>query len=74
MTVYAASPNNFRGQSSKFETVNSSICRDRGHMSNEYNMYSDAVRMKVDEFGNLNTAIECLAKMQHYGKYIIFLV
>lgn len=56
----------FRGQAAKYTSINSSISRDFGHLTNEHQMYQEAFQMMEHEFESLTYPIERLAKMQHY--------
>ncbi|PHD29926.1 FRG domain-containing protein [Bacillus wiedmannii] len=57
----------FRGQGAKYPSITSSIARDRGYVENEPDMYAEAIRMKQDEFDQLTSPIQDLAKLQHYN-------
>ncbi|MCI8283857.1 MAG: FRG domain-containing protein [Firmicutes bacterium] len=57
----------YRGQLKKYDTISPSIARDRGYFSHESEIYHESVEMKKDEFNNLSTPLQKLAKLQHYG-------
>lgn len=57
----------YRGQLSKYETIISSVSRNSGLISNEFRLYSESQALKQDEFKDITTPIDYLAKMQHYG-------
>ncbi len=57
----------YRGQSTKYKSVNSSISRDSGHLVNEHKIYWETVKLYKQEFETLKFPIERLAKLQHYG-------
>lgn len=57
----------FRGQLEKYKTMPSSVARDRGYSLNESKIYHESIKMKEDEFKELHTPLERLAKLQHYG-------
>ena len=65
---YKAYPEKYyRGQLEKYKTMPSSVARDRGYSLNESKIYHESIKMKEDEFKELHTPIERLAKLQHYG-------
>lgn len=57
----------FRGQLEKYPNIPPSIARDKGYLINESQIYKEAIDMKSDEFSNMNTPLEKMAKLQHYG-------
>ncbi|WP_174351737.1 FRG domain-containing protein [Paenibacillus sp. JMULE4] len=57
----------YRGQSSQYESITSSITRDSGYLANEHIIYSESIGMKEDEFQLLKSPFERLSKLQHYG-------
>ena len=57
----------YRGQLEKYSTMPPSVARDHGYSSNESAIYHEAISLKQDEFIHLNTPLERLAKLQHYG-------
>ena len=57
----------YRGQLEKYVTIPPSIARNRGYFSNESAIYHESIGMKKDEFKDLLTPLERLAKLQHYG-------
>lgn len=57
----------YRGQLEKYVTIPPSIARNRGYSSNESAIYHESIGMKKDEFKDLLTPLEKLAKLQHYG-------
>lgn len=57
----------YRGQGGKHEKISSSIARNTGYLNNEHNIYEESIKMKEDEFQDLNYPIQRLAKLQHYG-------
>ncbi len=57
----------YRGQLEKYKTIPSSVARDRGYLLSESKIYHESIEMKEDEFKELLTPIERLAKLQHYG-------
>lgn len=57
----------YRGQLEKYVTMPSSIARDQGYSLNESAIYYESIEMKKEEFKELNTPLERLAKLQHYG-------
>lgn len=56
----------YRGQSSKYPIINSSISRERGCSANEHAFYAEALSEFGHEFSSLQTPLARLAKMQHY--------
>lgn len=58
----------YRGQAAKYKSIISSISRDKGHLTNEHQIYRETVHMyEQEEFKTLLLPIERLAKLQHYG-------
>ncbi|TGY97537.1 FRG domain-containing protein [Petralouisia muris] len=57
----------YRGQLQKYKTIPSSVARDQGYALHESDIYHESIKMKADEFRELHTPIEKLAKLQHYG-------
>lgn len=57
----------FRGQREVHKTFPPSISRDPGYLSNENNIYNDAIQMCESEFEDIKNPLGRLAKMQHYG-------
>nr|WP_253198401.1 FRG domain-containing protein [Clostridium gasigenes] len=57
----------FRGQSEEYSSITPSLCRDDGYLKNEGAIFNEATSMKEDEFSKLDTPIQKLAKLQHYG-------
>ena len=57
----------YRGQLEKYTSIPPSIARDEGYLANESAIYCESIKMKEKEFALLNSPIEKLSKMQHYG-------
>lgn len=57
----------YRGQSGEYDDITSSVSRNEGYTINESHIYRDAIKLGGDNFSNLETPIEHLSKMQHYG-------
>jgi len=55
----------YRGQLEKYSSISPTIARDSGYLMNEYKIYNDAI--KRNELQDLNTPLEKLSKLQHYG-------
>lgn len=57
----------FRGQLAKYKTITSGIAREDSYVQNEHEMYVETLSNKQSDFESLNTPLEYLSKMQHYG-------
>lgn len=57
----------FRGQGANYPSITASIARDQGYLENESFIYKEVMDLKRDEFIELTTDIQRLAKLQHYG-------
>ena len=52
----------------KYVTMPSSIARDQGYSLHESAIYYESIEMKKEEFKELNTPLERLAKLQQIGR------
>lgn len=57
----------YRGQLEKYTTMPPSVSRNKGYLVNESRIYQDAVRLGSIELEGLNSPVEKLSKLQHYG-------
>ncbi|MBC1500992.1 FRG domain-containing protein [Listeria weihenstephanensis] len=57
----------FRGQGANYPSITASLARDQGYLENESCLYKEVMDLKKDEFIELITDIQRLAKLQHYG-------
>lgn len=57
----------YRGQLEKYTHIPPSIARDEGYLANESSIYQESIKMKKDDFELLDSQIEKLSKLQHYG-------
>lgn len=57
----------YRGQLEKYTSIPPSIARDEGYLTNESSIYHESIEMKKEEFSLLDSPIEKLSKLQHYG-------
>lgn len=65
---YKDFPNVFyRGQSRKYETITCSVSRDENYWKNENRIFQTVLDANREEYKNLKSSLEYLAKMQHYG-------
>ncbi|MCL1945866.1 MAG: FRG domain-containing protein [Chitinivibrionia bacterium] len=56
----------YRGQSDKMYSLTPSVFRN-GLLSNEHLLIQDLLLNSPDEFSSIESNVECLIKMQHYG-------
>lgn len=57
----------YRGQSEKYRTMSPSIARKPGYAANESKIYHEAISLGAVELEGLNSPLERLSKLQHYG-------
>lgn len=57
----------FRGQLEKYPSIPPTIDRDPGYAQNESAIYHETIHLKSDEFKDIHSPLEILAKQQHYG-------
>lgn len=57
----------YRGQREAFQTIPPTIARDSGFAANEAAIFNEAIQMSSTDFEGLDSPLERLAKMQHYG-------
>lgn len=57
----------YRGQLEKYKSIPPSLSRNPGYACNEAAIYQETINMSSAEFDGMDTPLERLAKMQHYG-------
>lgn len=57
----------YRGQLEKYTAMPPSISRNKGYLINESKIYQEAISLGSVELDDLNSPLEKLSKLQHYG-------